>query len=89
MVTNGFGTPKSTSFQKRNIDWHQQPPTEKVKKFNVLFHDSTNFFFKTSNRAEFQNLDDSKVLSSFFQVLESLFKSIEYQIILYILNHQI
>ena len=31
----------STSFQKSNIGWPQQPPTEKVLKFNLIFHDST------------------------------------------------
>jgi hypothetical protein len=40
----------STSFQKRSIGWPQQPLTEKVLKFNLIFHDSTpkNSFFKTS-----------------------------------------
>ena len=38
----------STSFQKSNIGWPQQPPTEKMLKFNLIFHDSTKktFFFK-------------------------------------------
>ena len=37
----------STSFQKSNIGWPQQPPTEKLLKFNLIFHDSTkNFFFQ-------------------------------------------
>ena len=31
----------STSFQKSNIGWPQQPPTEKLLKFNLIFHDST------------------------------------------------
>ena len=31
----------STSFQKSNIGWPQQPPTEKVLKFNMILHDST------------------------------------------------
>ena len=30
----------STSFQKSNIDWPQQPPIEKVLKFSKNFHDS-------------------------------------------------
>ena len=30
-----------TSFQRYDIGWLQQPPTEKVLKFNVIFHDST------------------------------------------------
>ena len=37
----------STSFQKNDIGWPQQPLTEKVLKFNMIFHDSTpNFFFR-------------------------------------------
>ena len=35
----------STCFQKSNISWPQQPPTKKVLKFNVTFHDSTKTFF--------------------------------------------
>ena len=31
----------SICFQKSNIDWPQQPPTEKVLKLNMIFHDST------------------------------------------------
>jgi hypothetical protein len=31
----------STSFKKSNIDWPQQPPTEKLSKLNLIFHDST------------------------------------------------
>ena len=36
----------STSFQKNYMSWPQQPLTEKVQKFNMIFHDSTpkNFF---------------------------------------------
>ena len=39
----------STSFQMNDNSWPQQPRTEKVLKFNMIFHDSTpkNFFFKT------------------------------------------
>ena len=35
----------STSFQKSIIGWPQQPPTEKVLNFNMIFHDSTKTFF--------------------------------------------
>ena len=37
-----------TSFQKNDIGWPQQPLTEKMLKFNMIFHDSTpkNFFSK-------------------------------------------
>ena len=31
----------STRLQKNDIGWPHQPPTEKVLKFNVIFHDST------------------------------------------------
>ena len=30
----------STSFQKNDIGWPQQHPTEKVLKFNMIFNDS-------------------------------------------------
>ena len=35
-----------TSFQKNDIGWPQQPPTEKMLRFNMIFYDSTqkNFF---------------------------------------------
>ena len=41
----------------------QQPLTEKVLKFNMIFHDSTKTLFvsKHQNKAEFKNLDDSEV----------------------------
>ena len=46
----------STSFQKSNIDWPQQPLTEKVLVFNLIFHDSTpkHYFFKTSKQSWIQ-----------------------------------
>ena len=31
----------STSFEKSSIGWPQQPLTEKLLKFNLIFHDST------------------------------------------------
>ena len=54
----------TTIFQKSSISWPQQPLTEKVLKFNLIFHDSTpkNIFSKHQNKAEFKKLDDSKVL---------------------------
>ena len=63
----------STSFQKNDFGWPQQPPTEKVLKFNMIFHDSTqkNFFSKHNNKAEFKFLDDSEVLSSDFLGLKT------------------
>ena len=63
----------STSFQKSSIGWPQQPPTENVLKFNVILLDSTqNFFFsKHPNKAEFNDMDDSEVLSSDFSGLRA------------------
>ena len=63
----------STSFQKNYIGWPQQPPTEKLLKFNMIFHETTqkNFFSKHKNKAEFKCLDDSEVLSSDFPGLKT------------------
>ena len=63
----------STSFQKSHICWPQQPLTKKVVNFNMIFHESTKsiFFSKHQNKAEFKNLDDSKVLSSDFPDLRT------------------
>ena len=49
----------STSFQKSNIGWPQQPPTEKLLKFKIKFQGSMQIFFflKHQNKAEFKNLD--------------------------------
>ena len=62
-----------TSFQKNYIGWPQQPPTEKMLKFNMIFHDSTpkNIFSKHENKAEFKCLDDFEVLSSDFPGLKT------------------
>ena len=35
----------STGFQKSNISWPHQPPTEKLLKFNLIFRDSTEKVF--------------------------------------------
>ena len=58
----------STSFQKNDIEWPQQPLTKKMQKFNMIFHDSTlkNVFSKHKTKAEFKSLDDPEVLSSEF-----------------------
>ena len=63
----------STCFQKSNFGWPQQPPTEKVLKFNMTFHDSTQKkpFSKHQNKAEFKNLNDSEVPSSDFTGLRT------------------
>ena len=63
----------STGFQKNDIGWPQQPPTEKVLKFNMIFHDSTQkkIFSKHRNKAEFKYLNDSEVLSIDFPGLKT------------------
>jgi hypothetical protein len=63
----------STSFQKNDVGWPQQPLTEKVLKLNMIFHDSTQKknFSKHKNKAEFKCLDDSEVLSSDFLGLKT------------------
>jgi hypothetical protein len=67
-----------TIFQKGNIGWPQQPPTEKLLKFNLTFHDSTKTFFsKHQNKAEFKNLDDFEVFSSGFPDLRNLISLID------------
>ena len=68
----------STSFQKNDIGWPQQPPTEKVLKFNMIFHDSTqkNYFSKHKRKAEFKCLEESEVLSSDFPGLKTSAASI-------------
>ena len=69
----------STIFQKNDISWPQQPPTEKVLEFNMIFHDSTpekRFFSKHKNKAEFKYLDEFEVLSSDFPGLKTSAASI-------------
>ena len=63
----------STSFQKNDIGWPQQPLTEKVIKFNMIFYNSTpkNFFLKDKYKADFKCLDDSEVLSNDFSGLKT------------------
>ena len=55
-------------FFKSNIGWPQQPQTEEVLKFKMVFYDSTphSIFSKRQNKAEIQNLDDSEVLTNDF-----------------------
>ena len=57
-----------TSFQKSNIGWPQQPPTEKVLKFNMSFHDFTKkcMSSKHQDKCEIEPLDDSDILRSDF-----------------------
>ena len=56
----------STNFQKSNIGWPQQPLTERVLKFNMIFPYSTPFFYssKHQSKAEFKHLGDNELLSS-------------------------
>ena len=63
----------SNSFQKNYIGLPQQPPTEKMLKFNMVFHDSTpkNFFSRHKNKVKFKCLDDSDVLCSDFPGLKT------------------
>ena len=72
----------STSFQKSSIGWPQQPLTEKVLKFNMIFHDSSKIilFSKHQNKAEFKNLDDFKVFSSDFPDLRTSAASMTWKI---------
>ena len=51
------------SFQKNDMSWPQQPLTEKVQKFNMTFHDSTQKFF-------FENLN-IKLNSNAWMILKS------------------
>ena len=64
----------STSFQKNEIGWPQQPLTEKVLKFNMIFYDSTpkNVFSKHKYKAEFRRLMTLKSSVVIFQASKSL-----------------
>ena len=65
----------STIFQKNDISWPQQPPTEKVLEFNMIFYDSTpqkRFFQNIKiklNSNTWMNLKSSVVI---FQALKPL-----------------
>ena len=63
----------STSFQKSNIDWPQQPPTEIGPKIQHDISWFYHFFFlsKHQNKAELKNLHGSEVLSSDFPSLKN------------------
>ena len=62
-----------TVFKKNDIGWPKQPPTGKMLKFNIIFHDSTpkNLFSKHKNKVKFKCLDDSEVLCSDFPGLKT------------------
>ena len=59
-----------TSFQKNNIGWPQQPPTEKEKKFKIIHHDSTKKYFVQNIKIKL-NSRTSEVLSSDFPGLKT------------------
>ena len=63
----------SKKFQKSDIGWPRQPPTENMLRFNMIFFmiPPNTFFSKHQNKAEFKSLDDSKVLSSDFPDLRT------------------
>ena len=79
MALGGLGIcVSSNSSQKNYIGWPQQPPTEKVLKFNMILHDSTpkKLFSKHKNKAEFKCLDYSEVLRDDFPGLKTSATSI-------------
>jgi len=57
-----------TNFQKSNLGCPQQPPTEKVQKLKnyISWFHPKKCFSKHQNKAKFNNLDDSGVLSNDF-----------------------
>ena len=59
----------STYFQKSNIGWPQQPLTEKVIKFNMVWFYQKTFFSKRQNKAEVITQKSSVLI---FQTLEPL-----------------
>ena len=62
----------STCFQKTNIDRPQQPPTEKVLKFNMTFHDSTKKLFSQNIKIKLNlRIWMTEVLSRDFPVLRT------------------
>ena len=76
----------SNKFQKSNIGWPQQPPTEKMLKIqhDILWYCQKISFFKTSKwsdistlTTEFKSLDNSEVLSSDFPGLRNLSRLID------------
>ena len=62
------------SFQKSNICWPQQPPTEKVLNFNLIFHDSTKtiFFSKHQSKINLRREMTLKPSILIFKTLEPL-----------------
>jgi hypothetical protein len=61
-----------TSFQKNDIGWPQQPPTEKMLKFNMTFHDSNLFFQNIKIKLNYNAWITLKSSLVIFQALKPL-----------------
>ena len=61
----------STSFQKSNIGWTQQPLTERVLKFIIMFSDYTPFFFLQNIKGRL-NLRTWMTLKSSVMIFQAL-----------------
>ena len=61
----------STSFQKSNISWTQQPLTERVLKFIIIFSDYTPFFFLQNIKGRL-NLRTWMTLKSSVMIFQAL-----------------
>ena len=61
-----------TNFQKSNMGWPQQPQTEKVQKLknDISWFHRKIWFSKQQNKAKFNKLGDSRVLSNDFPSLK-------------------
>ena len=64
----------STSFQKSNISWPQQPPTKKVVNFNMIYHKSSKsiFFQNIKIKLNSRTWMTQKSSVEIFQTLEPL-----------------
>ena len=64
----------STSFQKSNISWPQQPLTKNVVNFNMIFHESTKSIFFQNIKIKLNSRTWMTLKSSveIFQTLEPL-----------------
>ena len=74
MVRSGFRRFGNLSFSDQFLKkWNRLASTEKVLKFNMIFHDSSKIilFSKHQNKAEFKDLDDSLGLRSDFPGLRT------------------
>ena len=64
----------STSFQKRNINWPQQPPTKKVVNVNMILHESNKSIFFQNIKIKLNSRTGMTLKSSevVFQALKPL-----------------